>query len=234
MNYITLQYENIFTILLSLVGLFIVMYAQIKINGNYQKYKLKVNHKKLSGVEVARKILDTNGLDHVHVIEVNGELTDHFDLTRKVIRLSPSIFQGESIASVAVAAHECGHALQDKYGYTFMKIRGFLVPIVTFITYMGYVVTFLSLFFGAIGYLRVGILILLITLIFQIVTLPVEFDASKRAIEQLLKLELIEKNEQDDVREMLSAAAFTYVASLLANVLNLLRLFIMIRNDKDD
>ena len=224
--------ENILTLTLFIIGFIIVLYAQIKINSTYGKYKnIKLN-KNITGQEVARMILDSNGMNNIHVVETQGELTDHYDPRRKVVRLSKQIFHDNAIASVAVAAHEVGHAIQDKEGYIFMKIRSILVPVVNFITYIGYIVAFISLLAGITGYLKVSIIIILAALLFQLVTLPVEFDASKRGSEQLVKLGIIDGSEEKGVKKMLDAAAFTYVASFISSLLNLLRLIIMLR-DRD-
>lgn len=224
--------ENILTLTLFIIGFIIVLYAQIKINSTYGKYKnIKLN-KNISGQEVARMILDSNGMNNIHVVETQGELTDHYDPRREVVRLSKQIFHDNAIASVAVAAHEVGHAIQDKENYIFMKIRSILVPIVNFITYIGYIVAFISLLAGITGYLKVSIIIILAALLFQLVTLPVEFDASKRGREQLVKLGVIDGSEEKGVKKMLDAAAFTYVASFISSLLNLLRLIIMLR-DRD-
>lgn len=224
--------ENILTLTLFIIGFIIVLYAQIKINSTYGKYKnIKLN-KNISGQEVARMILDSNGMNDIHVVETQGELTDHYDPRRKVVRLSKQIFHDNAIASVAVAAHEVGHAIQDKENYIFMKIRSILVPVVNFITYIGYIVAFISLLAGITGYLKVSIIIILAALLFQLVTLPVEFDASKRGREQLVKLGVIDGSEEKGVKKMLDAAAFTYVASFISSLLNLLRLIIMLR-DRD-
>lgn len=224
--------ENILTLTLFIIGFIIVLYAQIKINSTYGKYKnIKLN-KNITGQEVARMILDSNGMNNIHVVETQGELTDHYDPRRKVVRLSEQIFHDNAIASVAVAAHEVGHAIQDKEGYIFMKIRSILVPVVNFITYIGYIVAFISLLAGITGYLKVSIIIILAALLFQLVTLPVEFDASKRGREQLVKLGVIDGSEEKGVKKMLDAAAFTYVASFISSLLNLLRLIIMLR-DRD-
>ena len=231
MNYMLWGYENGLTILLSIIGFIIVIYAQIKVNGAYSKYKKLKSTKGLCGQEVARKILDSNGLNDIHIVEVKGELTDHYDPSRKVLRLSKGVFNGESIASVAIAAHECGHAIQDKEGYTFMRIRGLLVPVVNFITYAGYIVAIISLFAGATGYLRVSLFIILAAILFQLITLPVEFNASNRANKELIRLGLIDSNEEVYTKDMLGAAALTYVASLVSSVLNLLRIVIMLRGD---
>lgn len=224
--------ENILTLTLFIIGFIIVLYAQIKINSTYGKYKnIKLN-KNISGQEVARMILDSNGMNDIHVVEIQGELTDHYDPRRKVVRLSEQIFHDNAIASVAVAAHEVGHAIQDKENYIFMKIRSILVPVVNFITYIGYIVAFISLLAGITGYLKVSIIIILAALLFQLVTLPVEFDASKRGRKQLVKLGVIDGSEEKGVKKMLDAAAFTYVASFISSLLNLLRLIIMLR-DRD-
>lgn len=231
MNYMTLQYESILTYGLFIVGFVVVILAQNRINNAYRKYRKKSNSLKLSGVEVARKILDDNGLNNIYVVEVNGELSDHYDPNSKVVRLSRDIFHGETIAAISVAAHECGHAIQDKEGYKPMRIRSMLVPIVNFITYAGYFVSIISIVAGITGYLKVGIIMVLATLIFQLVTLPVEFDASKRAIVNLEKLNLINSNEKNDAKDMLTSAALTYIASFINSVLNLLRLIIMYRDN---
>ena len=224
--------ENILTLTLFIIGFIIVLYAQIKINSTYGKYKnIKLN-KNITGQEVARMILDSNVMNNIHVVETQGELTDHYDPRRKVVRLSKQIFHDNAIASVAVAAHEVGHAIQDKENYIFMKIRSILVPVVNFITYIGYIVAFISLLAGITGYLKVSIIIILAALLFQLVTLPVEFDASKRGREQLVKLGIIDGSEEKGVKKMLDAAAFTYVASFISSLLNLLRLIIMLR-DRD-
>ncbi len=217
---------------LGLLGLIIVLWAQANVTGNYKKYlKYKVKSN-LSGQEVARKILDANGLNYVHIVETKGELTDHYDPTRKVIRLSSNIFHQSTISSVGVAAHEVGHAIQDKEGYSFMRLRSALVPFVNFVSYLGYFGLIISIFAGLTGYLKISILILCVTILFQLVTLPVEFDASKRAKEQLISLGLIDDSEQEQVSKVLFAAAMTYVAGLISNLLQLLRL-VLILNDRD-
>ncbi len=223
--------DNLFTMLLILGGFGIVIYAQTKINYAYSKYKKLQNTKKISGCEVARKILDENHLEHIYVVEAKGDLTDHYDPERKVVRLSTDIFHGTSIASLAVAAHECGHVLQDKENYRFMRIRSTLVPFVNFVSYLGYFSLVVSIIGGLTGYIKLSILILLATVLFQLVTLPVEFDASRRAMEQIDKLKL--EKEQEGVSTMLQAAAFTYVAGLISSLLNLFRLVLLLMQRDD-
>ena len=218
---------------LAILGIIIVLWAQVNINSNYKKYKQVKVKTGLSGQEVARRILDANGLQNVHIVETQGELTDHYDPKRKVVRLSHTIFHEDTISSVGVAAHECGHAIQDKEGYTFMRVRSALVPFVNLVSYLGYFGLLVSFVGGLTGYLKLSILVLLVTVLFQLVTLPVEFDASKRAKEQLIQLGLIDSDEHDQVGKVLSAAAMTYVAGLISNLLQILRLVILL-NGRDD
>ena len=218
---------------LAILGIIIVLWAQANINSNYKKYKQVKVKTGLSGQEVARRILDANGLQNVHIVETQGELTDHYDPKRKVVRLSHTIFHEDTISSVGVAAHECGHAIQDKEGYTFMRVRSALVPFVNLVSYLGYFGLLVSFVGGLTGYLKLSILVLLVTVLFQLVTLPVEFDASKRAKEQLVQLGLIDSDEHDQVSKVLSAAAMTYVAGLISNLLQILRLVILL-NGRDD
>lgn len=227
MNLYTMQYEDLLTMICFITGIVVVLYAQFRINSSYSKYKKISNNKRITGSEVARMILDKNGLDKIYVVETRGTLTDHYDPTRKVIKLSRDIFDGDSIASIAVAAHECGHAIQDKEGYKFMRIRSMLVPFVNLVSYLGYFGIIIGLLAGISGYLMIGILVLLATILFQLVTLPVEFDASKRAKQQLIELNITDSNESDGVSSVLKAAALTYVASLISSFLNLLRLVLM-------
>lgn len=222
--------EDIITISLLIISFIIVIAAQAMVTSAYKKNKKKKNKRGLTGCEAAQKILAQNGLSHVYVVETKGELSDHYDPSRKVVRLSREIFHGESIASLAIAAHECGHAIQDKEGYTFMRIRSALAPTVNFITYFGYFAMIISIFAGITGYLYVSLGIIMAGLLFQLVTLPVEFDASRKALHQLESLGLIEMDEKPANEAMLRAAAMTYVASLISMVLNMLRILIMIRN----
>mgnify|MGYP000047894225 FL=1 len=219
-------------IILFILGMIVVVYAQIHIMQTYHETMRIRNEQMLSGQEVARKILDANGLEDIYVVQVSGELTDHYDPGRNVIRLSNHIFQDDSIASLAVAAHECGHAIQRKEGYLFYRLRSALVPVVNLVSYLGYFVIIISAFAGITAYLLLGMVMLLATLIFQLVTLPVEIDASKRGMKEIEKLNLAKKEEMPNIMNMLKAAAMTYVASLASTILNLLRL-IFIYQDRD-
>ncbi len=211
-------------LILYLAVLIIPIVAQINISSTYSKCRNVANSKGLCGQEVARKILDANGLDNVHIVEVRGNLSDHYDPSQKVVRLSTEVFHGESVAALAVAAHECGHAIQDKENYTWLRIRHFFVPIVNIITYSAYIMFFVSIFLQIVDLLLVAVASVLIGLLFQLITLPVEFNASDRALKQLNKLSLVTKEDSEGASQMLKAAAWTYVAAVLSSLLNLLRL----------
>lgn len=223
---------NTMNILLYILILVIPIIAQLRISSAYSKYKKQENSNGLSGFEVARKILDANGLDDIYVVETNGNLTDHYDPSRKVIKLSKDIFHGNTIAAASVAAHECGHAIQDKDSYKFMRIRSFLVPVVNLVSSFSWFVIVIGLLTEYFNVFAFGIGLISVTLVFQLVTLPVEFDASKRAKEELVKLNLIGNGEDVGVKKMLDAAAMTYVASVLTSILEILRL-VLIFNDRD-
>ena len=212
------------------LGFIIALVADLYVRSSYKKYKEIPSKKGLSGFEVARHILDKNGLKDVHVVEVKGELTDHYDPTRKVVRLSKPIFNGTSIASVSVAAHECGHAIQDSVNYTYMRIRSKLVPAVNFSSKLGYLAIMIGIIAGLFKIAIIGILLLLVMLLFQLVTLPVEFDASKRGKEELDKMHALDDSELVQSANMLRAAAFTYVASLVTTLLEILRLALIAFN----
>ena len=214
-----------------LLIIIIPILAQINISASYGKYKKIGNSKNLSGFEVARKILDANGLENIYVVETNGNLTDHYDPSRKVIKLSKDIFKGESIAAASVAAHECGHAIQDKDNYTFMRIRSFLVPVVNLTSSFAWIVILIGLFAEYFQVFLLGIGLISVGLLFQLITLPVEFDASNRARKELEKLNLVDSEEASGVRKMLTSAAMTYVASVLTSILEIVRLFLMF-NDR--
>ena len=222
---------DIIQIVLILGALAITGFASLYIKINYSKFKQVLVKKKYTGFDTAREILDSNGLSDVLILEVQGELSDHYDPKKKVVSLSTDIYHGTSIASVAVAAHECGHALQDKEGYSFLKIRHTLIPFVKFSSIAGYIAIMISLIAGILDLLWVGIALECVILLFQVVTLPVEFNASSRALKQIEKLKIVEKEEKDGFRKMLTSAALTYVASVLSAVMQILRL-ILIANDR--
>ena len=216
-----------------LIGFLITLASQVYININYKIYKGHIKAKNKTGYDAARAILDANNLNDIDVIETKGTLTDHYDPNRKVIRLSTRVFHDASVASVAVAAHECGHAIQDKEGYNFLRIRSFLVPFVNFSTRLGYIVVFIGLLFSSYNVAMIGIALLMAMLLFQLVTLPVEFNASNRAKKEIEKLDMLNSDEKNGMSRMLTSAALTYVASLTTTLLQIFRLFLIVANNRD-
>lgn len=225
--------NNIITYdLLIWIGLLITIISQILVSASYSRFKKKLNNKDITGFDAARKILDKNDLKDVMILETKGNLTDHYDPTRKVIRLSTDIYHGSSIASVAVAAHECGHAIQDKENYKPMRIRSKIVPTVNLCTKLGYLAIVIGAIFSY-KLMEIGIILLLALLVFQLITLPVEFNASSKALKELKKLKLLDNEEIPNAKSMLSAAAFTYVAAMLSTLLEILR-YVLIFTDRDN
>lgn len=218
-------------LILAIIVILIPLIAQIGVSGNYRKYKKMKNTKELTGYDVARKILDENGLGDIYIVETTGELTDHYDPTKRVVRLSSDIYHGKTVAAMSVAAHECGHAVQDKEGYTFMRIRSAIFPIVNVATSISYWIILLGFLFELLDLIYIGIALTCLGLLFQIVTLPVEFDASKRAGVFLKEYNLATEAESKGVKKMLGAAAMTYVAGVLASALQILRLILVARNN---
>lgn len=223
--------EIYYSDIIYIISILITLIAQILVSTSYSRYKKILNSKDYNGYDTARKILDSNGLEDIMILETKGNLTDHYDPKRKVIKLSTDIYHGSSIASVAVAAHECGHAIQDKDKYLPMRIRSAIVPFVNICTRLGYLALLLGLLFNRAPLLEIGIILLLAMLLFQIITLPVEFNASKRALKELEKEKILSSEEKTNAKSMLVAAAFTYVASVLTTLLQILRL-ILISNDR--
>lgn len=219
---------------LPLIGFLITFMAQIYVNNSYNKYKYQSLSKRITGAEVARKILDKNGLKNIKVVEVKGNLTDHYDPSKKVVSLSNDIYNGDTIAAASVAAHECGHAIQHKEGYFFLKVRSAIVPFVNFSSKIGYLVIMIGIIFGFPKIAIIGLILLLAMLLFQLITLPVEFNASSRAKKQLLDLKMIDTTELSDSNTMLNAAALTYVASLITTLLQILRLALIAFGRRDD
>lgn len=213
------------------ITLIITLSAQGYINHMYQKTRKIVSSQKITGSEVARKILDENGLQNVKVEKVNGVLSDHYDPSSKTVRLSTDIYEKDSLAAVSVASHECGHAIQDKDGYFFLRFRNRIIPLVNFASKAGYIIIMISIFASLFELLWIGILLEMIILLFQVITLPVEFDASKRALKQVLELKIVEKEEHRFCKKMLRAAALTYVAGVASAILEILRLILIARRN---
>ena len=207
----------------------ITLGSQFYINYCYKKTIKIIAKKGLTGKEVARKILDTNGLNHVTIGEVADELADHYNPKNKSVTLSTDVYRKDSIASISVAAHECGHAIQDKVGYKFLRIRQKIVPVVNLASRAGYIILMIGLVAGLMSLFWLGILLELCILFFQLITLPVEFDASRRGLKELQKLDIIDTKEKGYCKQMLRAAALTYVAAVASSLLQILRLVLMSR-----
>ena len=219
-------------LILILIIIFLPLIASFYIKINYNKYiKVKTSNN-LTGFEVARKILDKHNLKDVHIVKTNGTMSDHYDSSRKVVRLSSDVFDGTTIAANAIAAHEVGHAIQDREGYFFLKLRGFIFPVVKIASSIAYYIIFIGFLLELMDLARLGILLVSLGLLFQIITLPVEFNASKRAKQELENNNLLNQDEIRGTKKMLLSAAFTYVAGVLASALQLLRL-ILITNNRD-
>ena len=216
-----------------LITLLITIVAQTYVTSTYNKYLKKKNSSGMTGLEVARKILDRNGLNDVKVVAISGTLSDHYNPQNKTVNLSQDVYQGNSITSLAVAAHECGHAIQNKAGYTFLKIRSFLVPLVNFSSKAGYFAIMIGIFAAWFELIMIGIILEGVILLFELVTLPVEFDASKRALSELNQ-GFLSTDETNQAKSVLRSAALTYVASVANSALQILRLVLMFGGRRDD
>ncbi len=220
------------TYLILIPAIILTMYAQFKVSSTTNKYFRVRTQRGYTGEQTAREILNANGIYDVRIEMTRGTLSDHYDPRNKVLRLSQDVYRGTSITSVAVAAHECGHAIQHAHGYAPLNIRSSLVPVVNFASNMSWI--FIMLGFVTRGVLlEVGIILFSASVLFQIVTLPVEFNASSRALTQLTTLGIVDDREVRESRKVLQAAALTYVAAAATALLQLLRL-ITIANQRDD
>lgn len=210
--------------------LIIPLWAQFKLKRTYKKYSKIRSTSGHTGAEVARIILDQNGLSDVKVVESRGMLSDHYNPLTKVVALSSHNFHEASVAGTAVAAHEVGHAIQDAESYSFLRLRHRLVPVVNISSNASWIFIMIGLFSSWNGALLIGIILLAAGVVFQLVTLPVEFNASSRAMDQLLSNNIIRNNEERHAKKVLSAAAMTYVAATAVAVLELARLLLIYNN----
>ena len=212
----------------------IPIWAQSRVKGTYNKYIQVPNETGYTGAEAARRILDEHGLNDVEVLEIKGRLTDHYDPRGKVLRLSSENFHGRSIAGIAVSAHEVGHAIQDKESYAPLRIRHALVPVANLGSSLSYFFILIGFLLGMMQLALLGVIFFSAAVLFQLVTLPVEFNASRRAMVQLSNLGLIIGEERHAARKVLSAAALTYVAAALVAVMELLRFVLMFVASNND
>ena len=217
-----------------IVALIITGLAQIILRIKYSIYKKVQIDSGLTGKEVAEKILKEYDLTDIRVVEISGELTDNYNNSNRTVSLSTDIYNGTSIAGTADAAHECGHAIQYKDGYGPIKLRNKLVPIVNIGNSLGYIAIVISLAASFTGLFIVGVVLISLAVVFQLVTLPCEFNASKRANKVILEMGLVSKKEQHGTKSMLRAAAFTYVAGLFSSILQILRLVYIFSSRRRD
>ena len=202
------------------------LYAQYKVKITYTRYSKVLSTSGMTGAEVARRILDENGLHNVRVVRGEGFLSDHYNPISKTVSLSPDNYDKPSVAGTAVAAHEVGHAIQDAEDYSFLRFRHKMVPAVNLTSNASWVFIMIGLFFSN-TMLGVGIALMAVGVLFQLVTLPVEFDASKRAMNQVVAMNIIGQSEEPQARKVLTAAAMTYVAATVVAVLELVRLLLI-------
>ena len=216
-----------------LIMLILPLIAQIMVSSTFNKYKDVHNSRGLTADQVARQILDSNGLYHIRVERIGGNLTDHYDPTANVIRLSDSVYGSTSVAAIGVAAHECGHACQHAEDYAPIRLRTAIVPVTNVCSKLWYITFLLGVFlfeaFPALAYL--GIIMFSAVVIFQAVTLPTELDASGRALRTLEADGILDYREVPKAKKVLMAAAFTYVAALITSIMQLLRLLAAVRNN---
>ncbi len=223
--------------ILVLIGVFITLIASAKMQSTFRMYSTVPSASGLTGAQVAQRILEANGIYDVTVKPVSGQLTDHYDPRKKTVNLSAPIYGSTSVAALGVAAHECGHAIQDNLGYTPLRMRATLVPVVNIASTLSWPMIIFGILMGSMGYsfIQLGILLFSFAVVFQLVTLPVEFNASKRALEQLVSTGIMDSKEEASSRKVLKAAAMTYVAAAAASLLQLLRLVTLFgkRNNND-
>lgn len=221
------------TYILVIIAFMLSLFASFGVKTTFSRYQKVRSHNGLTGSMAARKILDMNGLYHVKVERISGELTDHFDPKAGVIRLSDSVHDSDSVAAIGVAAHEAGHAVQHATKYVPITIRNSLVPIVNISTSLSMPLFIFGLILEMTGLAYLGIILFSAALLFQLVTLPVEFNASRRAIKILDNGNMLYDDEVKGAKKVLRAAAMTYVAATASTALQLLRLLLILRRNDD-
>jgi len=216
------------TYILVIIGLVLTLLASAKVRSTFAKYSRVRSMSGMTGAEAAQRILQSSGIYDVRIERVSGDLSDHYDPRSKVLRLSDSVYGQSSVAAIGVAAHECGHAIQHDRAYIPLKIRGALVPVVNFGSAISWPLILIGLFFtGSQFMFNLGIFLFSFAVLFQLVTLPVEFNASRRAIARLGETGILYGNEIAQTKKVLNAAALTYVAGAAASILQLLRLILL-------
>lgn len=221
---------NDWTFIIIIPALLIAGWAQMKVNSTFNKFSKVSSINKYTGAQVARMLLDSEGLYDIPVEQVGGKLTDHYDPKHRVMRLSREVYLGTSVAAIGIAAHETGHAIQHQRRYAPLQIRSSIVPLVNFSSRTSWILFIFGLMFGASYLIDIGIILFIAVVIFQMITLPVEFDASNRALGILEQKNILYSEELKGAKAVLSAAAMTYVAAAITAVLQLIRLVLLSRD----
>lgn len=219
------------TYILVIIGAIISLIASMNVKSIFNRYDKYNSRSGLTGAMVAQEILRAAGITNVRIERVSGNLTDHYSPKEGVLRLSDSVYNSTSVAAIGVAAHECGHAMQYDEEYFPIKIRAAVIPIANIGSALSWPIILLGLFLGATGLMQLGVVLFSLVVVFQLLTLPVEFDASARALRTLRERNMLESSELTGARKVLTAAALTYVAALLTSILQLLRLVLLTRRD---
>lgn len=222
------------TYILVIIGAVICMIASANVKSTYNKYSKVRSSSGITAEEMAYRMLQDAGIYDVSIQRIGGDLTDHYSPGEKVLRLSDTVYGSSSVAALGVACHEAGHAIQHKEGYAPLKLRSLSVPIANFGSFLSWPLIVLGLILGSMNLARVGVFLFAFVVVFQLITLPVEFDASRRALLVLERDNILWNEEMTGARKVLRAAALTYVASLFSSILQLLRLFLLTqRRDRD-
>lgn len=222
------------TYILILIGVIISLVASAKLNGTYQRYSGVRSVCGLTGAEAAKRLLNNQGIYDVTIRRVAGNLTDHYDPRSKTVNLSDAVYNSTSIAAIGVAAHECGHAMQDAGDYAPLRIRAALVPAANIGASLSWPLIIIGIILGGTSLISVGIILFSLAVLFQLVTLPVEYNASHRAVTLLDSTGILAGQEVGQTRKVLNAAALTYVAAAAASILQLLRLLLLFGNRRSD
>lgn len=224
------------TMILVLIGVVLSMWASARVNSTFAKYSGVRSTTGMTGAEAAKKLLNNQGIYDVTVRKVAGKLTDHYDPRTKTVNLSESVYDSTSVAAIGVAAHECGHAMQDNTEYVPLKLRAAIVPVANIGAQLSWPLILIGVFIAGFGstIVQIGILLFSLSVLFQLVTLPVEFNASSRAVSLLDETGILRGEEVDGTRKVLGAAALTYVAAAAGSILQLLRLLILFGGRRDD
>lgn len=215
------------TIILVFIGAGLSIWASSRVRSTFNHYSKVRSMTGMTGAEAARRLLNSQGIYDVTVRSVPGSLTDHYDPRNKTLNLSESVYGSTSVASIGVAAHECGHAIQDNVGYAPLKIRGAFVPVANFGSQLSWPLILIGLLIGFTSFIKIGIWMFVLAVLFQLITLPVEFNASSRAVRLLGDTGILAGEELGATKKVLGAAALTYVAAAAASILQLLRLLIL-------